>query len=94
MSDTIRVGARPLTPGEWRALLEDHGFTVETQITAPMHLLEPRRFVQDEGLARTLHFVLKVARTPAARRRILQMRSVFREYAGNLGAITMVGVKK
>ncbi len=63
LSDAILVGARPLTPGEWRALLEDHGFTVETQVTAPMHVLEPRRFIQDEGLARTVHFVLKVART-------------------------------
>lgn len=94
LSDAIRVGARPLISGEWRALLEDHGFMVETQVTAPMHLLEPRRFIQDEGLARTVHFVLKVARTPVARRRILQMRTVFRGYAGNLGAITMVGVKK
>ena len=94
LSDAIRVGARPLTPGEWKALLEDHGFTVETQVTAPMHLLEPRRFIRDEGWARTMRFVLKVARTPAARRRILRMRAVFREYAGNLGAITMVGVKK
>ena len=94
LSDAIRVGARPLTPGQWTALLADHGFTVETRVTAPMHLLEPRRFIQDEGLARTVRFVLKVARTPAARRRILLMRTVFRQYAGNLGAITMVGVKK
>ena len=94
LSDAIHVGARPLTPGEWRALLEDHGFTVETQITAPMHLLEPRRFIQDEGWARTIRFVLKVAATPAARRRIIRMRSVFREYMGYLGAITLVVVKK
>ena len=94
LSDAIHVGARPLTPGEWRDLLEDHGLTVETQVTAPMHLLEPRRFIQDEGWARTIRFVLKVARTPAARRRILRMRAVFRGYAGNLAAITLVGVKK
>ncbi|MYC27941.1 MAG: class I SAM-dependent methyltransferase [Nitrospira sp. SB0662_bin_26] len=94
LSDAIRVGARPLTPGEWKALLEDHGFAVETQVTAPMHLMEPRRFIRDEGWARTIRFVLKVARTPAARRRILRMRAVFREYAGNLAAITLVGVKK
>lgn len=94
LSDAIRVGASPLTPGEWEALLEDHGFTVETRVTAPMHLLEPGRFIQDEGWARTVRFVLNVVRTPAARRRILRMRNVFRNYADNLGAITMVGVKK
>ena len=94
LSDAIHVGARPLTPGEWRALLEEHGFAVETQLIAPMHLLEPRRFIQDEGWARTMRFVLKVLTTPAARRRILRMRSVFREYRGYLGAIMLVGVKK
>ncbi len=94
LSDAIRVGARPLTPGEWRALLEDHGFTVETQVAAPMHLMEPRRFIRDEGWARTMRFILKVARTPAARRRILRMRATFREYADHLAAITLVCVKK
>lgn len=93
LSEAIRVGARPLTPGEWEALLKDHGFTIDTRVTAPMHLLEPRRFIQDEGLAQTVRFVLNVARTPAARRRILRMRTVFRHYAGNLAAVTMVGVK-
>ncbi len=94
LSEAIRVGARPLTPGEWRRLLEDHGLTVETQITTPMHLLEPRRFIQDEGWARTMRFVLKVAMTPSARRRIFRMRRVFREHMSNLGAITLVGVKQ
>lgn len=94
LSEAIQVGARPLTPGEWKALLEDHGLTVTTQVIAPMHLLEPRRFIQDEGWARTMRFVLKIARTSAARRRILRMRRIFRKYKGNLGAITLVGVKK
>lgn len=94
LSEAIHVGARPLTPGEWKALLEEHGFTVETQVIAPMHLLEPKRFIQDEGWARTIRFVLKVLTTPAARRRIVRMRRVFRQYRGNLGAITLVAVKK
>lgn len=94
LSDAIRVGARPLTPTEWKTLLNENGFQVETQVTAPMHLLEPARFIKDEGLPRTLRFLFKVATTPAARRRILKMRSVFRQYASNLGAITLIAVKK
>ncbi len=94
LSEVIRVGARPLTPSEWRALLEDQGFKVKSEVTAPMHLLEPRRFMRDEGLLRTLRFLLQVVKNPAARRRIRQMRSVFRQYEANLGAITMVGVKR
>ena len=94
LSDAIRVGARPLTPTEWKNLLEENGFQVGAQVTAPMHLLEPARFIKDEGLARTLRFLVKVATTPAARRRILKMRSVFRRYASNLGAISLIAVKK
>lgn len=94
LSEVIRVGARPLTPSEWRALLEDQGFAVEAEVTAPMHLLEPRRFLRDEGLLGTLRFLGRVATNRAARRRILQMRAVFREYASYLGAITVVGVKR
>ena len=93
LSEAIHVGARPLTPREWEVLLEGQGFNVVSRFTAPMHLLEPRRFIRDEGLARMVRFVLKVARTPAARRRILHMRSVFRAYADNLAAVALVAVK-
>ena len=94
LSDAIRVGARPLTPSEWKKLLEDNGFRVESSVTAPMHLLEPGRFVKDEGLARTVRFLFRVATNPAARRRILKMRSVFRSFASNLGAITLIAVRE
>ncbi len=93
LSDAIHVGARPLTAKEWQALFAGQGFVVETQINAPMHLLEPRRFVRDEGLPRTLRFLWNVARTPAARRRILAMRATFRRYAEHLTATAIVAVK-
>ena len=92
LSEAIHVGARPLTPGEWASLLEESGFTVQSRFTAPMHLLEPGRFIRDEGLARTIGFLWKVARNPAARRRILHMRSVFRAHADNMAAIALVAV--
>lgn len=94
LSEAIRVGARPLTPSEWKHVLEQQGFEIESVITAPMHLLEPRRFVRDEGLARTFKFLLRVLKNPAARRRIRKMRSVFRKYGEHLAAITIVGVKR
>jgi SAM-dependent methyltransferase len=94
LSQAIRVGARPLTISEWQALLEAEGFTVKDVATAQMHLLEPKRFIQDEGWSRTLRFILNMARTPAARRRILGMRTVFQKYSEFLGAVAMVGVKK
>ena len=43
LSDAIHVGARPLTPLEWGALLEEHSFCVESHVSASMHLLAPWR---------------------------------------------------
>lgn len=94
LSQSIHVGARPLTPSEWTGLLERHGLTVDTPATTPMHLLEPGRFIRDEGLARSLRFVWRLMTRPTARRRILAMRAVFRTYAEHMGGITLVGVKR
>ncbi len=93
LSQAIHVGARPLTSSEWRALLEAEGFQVQTARTAPMHLLEPQRLVQDEGLGRALKFTWNVLHTPVARQRVLAMRRVFRHYRMHLAAIVLVGVK-
>ncbi|OAM90362.1 methyltransferase domain-containing protein [Termitidicoccus mucosus] len=90
LSHSIRVGARPQTLAEWKALFENAGFRVKTIHTAPLHLLEPRRLIQDEGFFRALKFVFNVMRTPEARRRVRGMRGVFRKYAGHLSAVMMV----
>lgn len=93
LARAIRVNARPLTPTEWRDLMTTAGFVVEHETRAPMHLLAPRRFVRDEGIAGTLRFVSNVARSPKARKRLLGMRSVFGKYADHLAAIAIVGTK-
>jgi hypothetical protein len=93
LSAAIHVGARPLTASEWRAVLEAEGFQVRADFAAPMHLLEPTRMVQDEGLGRALRILFNIVRTPAARQRILAMRMVFRTHAANLAAIALVAMK-
>jgi SAM-dependent methyltransferase len=93
LSDEIHVGVRPLTVREWRDLLAAAGLEVVAQHLAPMHLLEPARLVKDEGLFRALRFVLNVATHPAARRRVLTMRRVFRKYGNHLAAIALVAAK-
>ena len=93
LSQAIRVGARPLTRSEWRTLLEASGFEVQAQATGPMHLLEPKRVVQDEGIWRALTFACNVLRNGEARRRLLTMRRVFRKYHEHLVAIALVGLK-
>jgi SAM-dependent methyltransferase len=93
LSREIHVGVRPLTRAEWCDLLAAEGLQVDTVATAPMHLLEPRRLVQDEGLFGAMRFVWNVARNPLARQRVVGMRRMFRKYANHLAAIAVVGRK-
>ncbi len=93
LSETIRVGARPLTVVEWVEVLQAEGFRVQRIATEPMHLLELRRLVSDEGLLRALRFALNVLRDPVARRRVRGMRAVFRHYEANLRAVMLVAIK-
>jgi SAM-dependent methyltransferase len=93
LSDEIHVGVRPLTVAEWREILQAAGLEVVSQCSAPMHLLEPRRLVQDEGVLGALRFVWNVATHSAARQRVLRMRRIFRKYRSNLAAVAFVSRK-
>ncbi len=93
MSRNIHVGARPLSAREWRELLTGAGFKIQSEATAPMHLLEPRRLIRDEGFFRALRFVFNVVRTPEARKRVFSMRRMFRKHRKHLAAINIVAVK-
>ncbi len=93
MSDEIHVGVRPLTRGEWCALLESAGLSIVRETTAPMHLLEPMRLVRDEGVFGAARFLWNIARHKPARRRVLSMRRVFRKYRNHLAAGVFVASK-
>jgi SAM-dependent methyltransferase len=93
LSNAIHVGARPLTSLEWRTLLEENGFEVQAEAEAPMHLLQPKRMFQDEGLWRTVRVAFNMLRNGQARNRVLAMRRVFKQYEHNLGAIMLVATK-
>ena len=94
LTEAIHVGARPLTAPEWRALLEAEGFIIHFEATTPMHLLEPKRLIQDEGLWGGVRFGWNVLRNNEARRRVKTMRQVFQTYEANLAAIMLVGIKE
>lgn len=94
LSGTIHVCARPLSVSEWRMLMQAEGFDVEVECPAPMHLLEPRRLLSDEGLKGTLRFIWNILRDRASRERVLRMRSVIRRYQSNLAAVMMICVKR
>lgn len=94
LSDSIHVGARPLTVSEWKGLLEANGFEVTACATAPMLLLEVRRVIADEGLLGALRIAWNLLKSAAARRRVFGMRAVFRRYATRLCGVTLVARKK
>lgn len=93
LSRTIKVGARPLTMKNWKALLVQAGFDIEYEDKNPMQLLEPKRLIADEGLAGATRFIRNVKNNPAARERILAMRAVFRAHKENLTAVAFVARK-
>lgn len=93
LGQIIHHGVRPLTPTEWQTLLQSEGFSVRQQGQTPMHLLEPARLIQDEGIIGALRFVGNVIRNRDARHRVLAMHHVFHKYRDHLAAIMMIGHK-
>lgn len=93
LSGAIHVGARPLSGEGWRGLLESVGFQIQAVEFAPMHLLRPRRLVQDEGLVGALRLAKNLLLDRAARRRVLRMRRVFEQHRANLAAIRVIARK-
>jgi hypothetical protein len=94
VSETIQHPAKPLTPAEWKKALEDCGFEIEFEAIAPMHLLEPKRMIDDEGIGGFLNILKNLLFKPKARKRVIGMRKVFRKHKDNLAAITLVAKKK
>lgn len=94
LSKVIYVNARPLTEAEWTDLLVTEGFEVEHVSTAPMHLLEPARIVDDEGLLRAVKIGFNILTHAEARERILSMRDVFRRHMDHTNAVALVAVKR
>lgn len=93
LAEVIKVNARPLTEMEWKTLLEKEGFKIVEVFKNTMHLLEPKRVVQDEGFFRTLKILYNVITHPKARKRILAMRKVFLKYENEMNAIAIVAEK-
>lgn len=94
LARAIRVNARPLTLREWSGILEQEGFHIIRTETSPMHLLEKKRVLADEGFFRTLKIIFNILTHPQERRRIVSMREAFRKNRDHLNAISIVAVKK
>ena len=90
LSRVIKVGARPLTLEGWTELLATHGLEAEWHDRAPLHLLEPRRIVSDEGLWGALRFWNNARRLPGASDRLKAMRQGFQLQGKLMGGIVIL----
>lgn len=93
LAEAIKVNARPLSLSEWKDLLTKEGFRIVAVTTNAMRLLELRRMIADEGFLRFLKIVFNILTHADARRRILKMRSVFKQYKHHLNAVAIVAEK-
>lgn len=89
----LKVNARPLTQQEWKDILENEAFSIHKIRTSPMHLLEPKRMIADEGLFGSLRIGYNVLTHPEAKKRILGMRKAFKKYEQHISAISIVAQK-
>lgn len=94
LTGVVHHGVRPLAVSEWRSLLEQEGFAVQTVDLAPMSLLEPGRLIRDEGFAGALRFAWNLLHDSEARKRVLEMRAVFHRCRKQLGAVAITVTKR
>lgn len=90
LAKTLNVNARPLTEIEWKDILENQGFRVVKVFQSPMHLLERRRIIEDEGLLSAIKIGFNILTHPKERKKILEMRKLFRRYEKNLCAFSFI----
>ncbi|MEA4917388.1 class I SAM-dependent methyltransferase [Proteiniphilum sp.] len=90
LANAIQVNARPITVPEWKELFVQAGLEVVSYHMNHMHLLEPKRVINDEGVFRTIKIGFNVLTHPSLRSRVLGMRRIFRKYEDSLRAITFL----
>ena len=93
LSLCIKVNARPLTQTEWKKLLQNEGFLIKKISTNSMRLLEPRRIIADEGFFNSLNIFFNILKSTKARKRILAMRQIFKQYKNQINAVAIVAEK-
>ena len=93
LTQAIKVNANPMTTEEWAKLLEKEEFKVRETETCPFCLLEIKSIIHDEGFFSALKIILNVLTRPKTRKRVLEMRRVFRKHKPYLTAVTLIAEK-
>lgn len=93
LSQVSHVNTRPLTVQEWSDLLLQEGFAVKVIYTSKMHLLEPKRMIDDEGFFGVLKIAFNILKNSTIRKRIIQIRKAFNKYQKNMKAVAIIAEK-
>lgn len=93
ITSAIHHQAHPMRLDDWAAMLEDAGFLVRDRRTVPMALLEPGRLIRDEGILGAARFVARLLTRGPERRRVLEMRRMFRSLRPHLAAVGLIAEK-
>lgn len=93
LRNSIRVGARPLTTADWRTRIEEAGFRITAVKRDPMHLLGPRRIIEDEGVGGFARIAWNTLRTRGAPSRAKELAATFRRHAHHIEALVIVAEK-
>lgn len=59
-----------------------------------MRLLEPGRLIADEGVRGAARIAARALKDPVARRRVLEMRALFRRHKTHLAAVGLTAVRQ
>jgi hypothetical protein len=86
----VRVSARPVPTDEWCAVLRDAGLEIVAVERFPLRLLTLGGLVDDEGVRGAVRVLGRVARWPAARRRVRRARRVHRDHGASLAAVVVI----
>lgn len=93
LTASSHVRVTPLTVPGWEALLAEHGIEVTQRFRAPLHLLEPRRLISDEGIVGSARFATNLIKDHEARQRVRAMHKAFASNADHIGALGLVGIR-
>ncbi len=90
LAKTMHVNARPLTKLEWAKLFEKEGFKIKKVFTSPLHILERKRLIEDEGWWGAAKIGFNVLTHPKAKEKILEIKSLFKYYQNHLTAFGFI----
>lgn len=93
LANSIHVNARPLTMQEWKLIIENEGFKIMYTATNPMHLLNTKRMIKDEGFFSFLKIMCNILCNRKARKQIKEMKDVFKNNEKNINAIVIIAEK-